>query len=78
MRHDVIAAITMVVMMGLTWVFGFLMILTDDPTILVALAWSFTIFNTAQVKPFTKPWSKNLGKVTKAKTISSGSPDFHY
>jgi len=36
-------------MMGLTWVFGFLMVFSQDVVYQSAMAWLFTILNSAQV-----------------------------
>jgi len=43
-------AVSVCVVMGMTWVFGFLMILEDNATYQVVLSWFFTLFNSLQVK----------------------------
>jgi len=51
-KANLFAACTMVFMMGLTWIFGFFMLIADDVIYQTIMAWLFTIFNCAQVSLF--------------------------
>ena len=44
-------AITMIIMMGLTWIFGYFLLIPLDVTYEEAMQWLFTIFNVFQVGP---------------------------
>nr|CAB3229162.1 CD97 antigen-like [Phallusia mammillata] len=46
--QDFILAITLILMMGMTWIFGFLMLIAEDVKYQEIMAWLFTIVNSLQ------------------------------
>nr|CAB3242537.1 EGF-like module-containing mucin-like hormone receptor-like 2 [Phallusia mammillata] len=75
---------TMSVTFGLTWVIGFLMLLSDDEKYLIALSWLFTIFNaflgvfifyTSAVmrKEIFEMWTRPCTKRTRTESTSNGT-----
>nr|XP_039266397.1 uncharacterized protein LOC120341889 [Styela clava] len=48
LNQQILMAITMMSMMGLTWIFGYLMLVSEDPGYQTALEVLFNIFNTCQ------------------------------
>lgn len=44
-------AVAIIAMMGVTWVFGYFMLITNDVIYQSIMAWLFTILNSTQVTP---------------------------
>ena len=53
-------AITMVVMMGLTWIFGYFLLIPVNVAYETAMQWLFTIFNVFQVRLWFFPMKINM------------------
>ena len=49
LRDRLISAITLVTMMGLTWVFGYFLLLADNVVYQSVMQWFFTLLNVFQV-----------------------------
>jgi len=48
-KEDFFIAFSVCVVMGLTWLFGFLMMVSEDITYKTVMSWLFTLFNSTQV-----------------------------
>lgn len=42
-------AFTMATMLGLNWIIGYFMLVSDDATFLTVMSWLFTVTNSGQV-----------------------------
>jgi len=48
-KEDVFIGLSICVVMGLAWVFGFLMMVSEEITYKTAMSWLFNLFNSTQV-----------------------------
>jgi len=48
-KEEFFIALSVCVVMGLTWIFGFLMMVSEDITYKTVMSWLFTLFNSTQV-----------------------------
>nr|XP_026689970.1 fibrillin-2-like isoform X3 [Ciona intestinalis] len=80
-KQNMIFAVTMTSIMGLTWVFGYLLLLSDNEAYLTAMSWIFALFNTLQGvgifvltamrRPrFRKLWKNSTSAVTSSHALS--------
>uniref|UniRef100_H2Z7W8 G-protein coupled receptors family 2 profile 2 domain-containing protein n=1 Tax=Ciona savignyi TaxID=51511 RepID=H2Z7W8_CIOSA len=80
-KQNMIFAVTMTSIMGLTWVFGYLLLLSDNQAYLTAMSWLFALFNslqgvglfvmTAMRRPrFRKLWSRPASALGASQALS--------
>ena len=51
-RQKLMVSIILASTMGLSWIFGYFILLSDNAAFLLAMSWLFTIVNSSQVRNF--------------------------